>query len=441
MIEISDEESLNKENITIELFTKEFIQKPNNLKNKIKKEIDEINNSYNNIKNKINKKFKEEHEKLIIEENNLIEKLKNELTKTKDNLEKYLSETNEVIENYERINKGIKLLEKEDKNMIKELSYITKINQSENKYNYIFKELMSNLKISFEEKQRKVKYNKYYFNIPIPIPKEIKFNDISLDSFKLEWKLDNLDKFDKNKIKFKVELREVNGNINEKFNQVYFDSNTNCLITNLKSDIKYEIKICCVYNNIEGEWSEIKNVKTNEVDSIILKESKREKELLKKIYEWSGYKKMELIYRGTKDGKTCNDFHNKCDNKGPTICLYKSEKGYIFGGYAPISWTSSDGFQKHNDSFIFTLTNIYDKPTKFPHIEGQCIVCHAINHGPSFEDFCIFDNFSCVLNFPRGYKDVLGKGRSIFNGDNNTEIFNLKEIEVFKLYKKKLNHI
>ena len=53
MIEISDEESLNKENITIELFTKEFIQKPNNLKNKIKKEIDEINNSYNNINNKI----------------------------------------------------------------------------------------------------------------------------------------------------------------------------------------------------------------------------------------------------------------------------------------------------------------------------------------------------------------------------------------------------
>ena len=59
--------------------------------------------------------------------------------------------------------------------MIKELSYITKINQSKNKYNKIFNELMSNLKISFEEKQRKVKYNKYYFNIPIPIPKEIKF--------------------------------------------------------------------------------------------------------------------------------------------------------------------------------------------------------------------------------------------------------------------------
>ena len=431
MIEINDEESLKKENITIELFTKEFIQKPINLKNKIEKEINEINNNYNIIKNKINKKFKEEHEKLIIEENNLIEKLQNEVTKTKENLEKYLSESNEIIENYEKINKGIKLLEKEQKNIIKELTYITKINKSKNEYNYLFNELISNLKISFEEEKRKVKYEKYYFNIPIP--KEIKFNDISSDSFKLEWKLDNLDKFDKNKIKYKVELREINENINEKFNQVYFDSNTNCLITNLKSDTKYEIKICCIYNNIEGEWSEIQNIKTN-IDSIILKESKREKELLEKIYEWSGYKKMELLYRGTRDGKSCKDFHNKCDNEGPTICLYKSEKGYIFGGYSPISWKSSGDWQKLNDSFIFTLTNIYDKPTKFPHIEGKDSIFDSSSYGPTFDDFYIGDNFKCELKFPRGHKDILGKGRSIFNGDD-TDVFNLKEIEVFKLFK------
>ena len=437
MIEINDEESLKKENITIELFTKELIQKPINLKNKIEKEIDEINNSYNDVKSQINKKFKEEHEKLIIEENNLIEKLQNEVTKTKENLEKYLSESNEIIKNYEKINKGIKLLEKEQKNMIKELTYITKINKSKNEYNYLFNEIISNLKISFEEEQRKVKYEKYYFNIPIP--KEIKFNDISSDSFKLEWKLDNLDKFDKNKIKYKVELRELNENINEKFNQVYFDSNTNCLITNLKSDTKYEIKICCIYNNIEGEWSEIQNIKTDIyiADSIILKESKREKELLEKIYEWSGYKKMELLYRGTRDGKSCKDFHNKCDNKGPTICLYKSEKGYIFGGYSPISWKSpsSGEWQKLNDSFIFTLTNIYDKPTKFPHIEGNDSVFHYPSYGPTFDDFYIYDNFECELKFPRGHKDVLGKGKSIFTGDNNDSSLNIKEIEVFKLFK------
>ena len=42
---------------------------------------------------------------------------------------------------------------------------------------------------------------------------------------------------------------------------------------------------------------------------------------------------MELLYRGTKDGSTANIFHNKCDNKGPTLCLYQNDKGNVFGGF------------------------------------------------------------------------------------------------------------
>ena len=38
-------------------------------------------------------------------------------------------------------------------------------------------------------------------------------------------------------------------------------------------------------------------------------------------------------------------------------------------------------------------------------------------------------------NFPNGYKDILGKGYSVFKGDNDNNQFNLKEIEVLKLIK------
>ena len=209
------------------------------------------------------------------------------------------------------------------------------------------------------------------------------------------------------------------------------------LIKNLDIDKNYEIRICSVYEDSNGPWSKIEKFKTTdiEVDSLILKDEEKKKEFLQKIFEWSGYKKMELLYRGTRDGSTADIFHKKCDNQGPTICLYKNEKGNIFGGYASISWKSDGGWQKHNDSFIFTLTNIYDKPTKFPHVEGKDSVYLDSSNGPTFDDFYIFDNFLCQLKFPRGHKDVLGKGRSIFNGDNNTEKFNLKEIEVFKLFK------
>ena len=84
---------------------------------------------------------------------------------------------------------------------------------------------------------------------------------------------------------------------------------------------KYEIRICLVYNDLIGEWSEIKKIKTLNIDSNILLESKRENEFLQKIYEWTGYNKIELIFRGSRDGMTNEVFHNKCDNQGPTITL------------------------------------------------------------------------------------------------------------------------
>ena len=35
---------------------------------------------------------------------------------------------------------------------------------------------------------------------------------------------------------------------------------------------------------------------------------------------------MKLLYRGTRDGMEGNYFHNKCNNEGPTISLFKNEK-------------------------------------------------------------------------------------------------------------------
>ena len=42
---------------------------------------------------------------------------------------------------------------------------------------------------------------------------------------------------------------------------------------------------------------------------------------------------MELLYRGTRDGMNSKNFHEKCDEKGPTITLFRNDKGNLFGGY------------------------------------------------------------------------------------------------------------
>ena len=150
---------------------------------------------------------------------------------------------------------------------------------------------------------------------------------------------------------------------------------------------------------------------------------------------------MELIYRGTKDGSDSKKFHELCDNKGPTIVLYKNEKGNIFGGYASISWQSNGEYKSSPESFIFTLTNIYNiEPTKFISKNDGNEVYHNLNWGPRFgygrdlgtqSDFLKEDSYTA---FPYTYKDTLGKGKSIFTGDynNKAESFKIKEIEVFK---------
>ena len=90
------------------------------------------------------------------------EKLQNEVTKVKEKLENFLSESNNLIKNNERINKGIKSMEKkEDKNIIKNLSYVSKINKNIKENKILFQELMRNLKISFQEEKCNIKYDEY----------------------------------------------------------------------------------------------------------------------------------------------------------------------------------------------------------------------------------------------------------------------------------------
>ena len=409
------------------------------MKNKIENEIIEIDKLYEKVEKEIIEYFKRKHEELIKKEKEIKDNLQVEVTKTKEKLEDYLSFSNKIIKNIERINKGIKTLEKEEKNMLKILTYVSKINKNDKEIKKLNDICMRNIKISFEEKENKVKYEEYFFN-GIPSPKNIEFKDIEGNNLKVYWKIDdiNLLNIDKNKIKFKIEIRKENTDDN--FNKIYEGNEMNYLINNLDINTNYEIRICSVYNDINGVYSEIKKVKTNEYISLILKESNRYDEFIKKIYEWSGYNNMKLLYRGTRDGMEGKYFHNKCDNEGLTISLFKNEKGYIFGGYASTDWTSYGNYKSAPDSFIFTLTNIHGtEPTKFPNSNSSYSICDGSSSGPTFGGgHDIYTNKEgSYANFPNSYQDTLGKGKSIFTGDlNNSNIyFNLKEIEVFKIYK------
>ena len=222
------------------------------MKEKIEKEINELNDSYDKIFGEITQSYEKKHEKLIKEENDLKEELQNEVTKVKEKMENYLSELSSIIRVNEKIVKGISILEKEEKNMIKNISYVSKINKNKKEMNKLFGILMKNIEISFEEENNNIKYDDYYFN-GIQIPKNIEFKEITSNSLKIFWNIDNIKNININKenIKYKVEIKKEK----EKFIKKYEGNNFNCLIENLTENTEYEVRIGSFYNDIEA-WTE-----------------------------------------------------------------------------------------------------------------------------------------------------------------------------------------
>jgi len=85
------------------------------------------------------------------------------------------------------------------------------------------------------------------------------------------------------------------------------------------------------------------------------------------IVRWLGASNLSLLFKASKDGFTCAKFHEKCDNKGPTLVIIESSQGYLFGGYASIPWFATDSKRSAPGSFLFSLLNQSNTPPRqFP---------------------------------------------------------------------------
>jgi hypothetical protein len=72
--------------------------------------------------------------------------------------------------------------------------------------------------------------------------------------------------------------------------------------------------------------------------------------------------KFELLYRGSRDGFKMSDIHRVCDGHCRTLTVIESTKLNIFGGYTPLAWQSSGGYQRDASlkSFLFSVKNPRD---------------------------------------------------------------------------------
>ncbi|CAF4682498.1 unnamed protein product, partial [Rotaria socialis] len=148
----------------------------------------------------------------------------------------------------------------------------------------------------------------------------------------------------------------------------------------------------------------------------------------------------KLIYKATRDGFLATDFHYHCNDKTETMTLIKSKDGYIFGGYAHMSWSSGNSYIRDPKAFVFTLKNPHSiRPTRYllkSGSEAYALYAHA-SYGPTFgngPDIRVPDQSNLVkgtFNFGSTYADTTARGSATFTGSSSFEI---GEILVYQLF-------
>jgi hypothetical protein len=168
--------------------------------------------------------------------------------------------------------------------------------------------------------------------------------------------------------------------------------------------------------------------------------------------EFTG-KRFSLLWRGSRDGFSCREFHSRCDGHANSLTVILDTKGNVFGGFTPVEWESStkkwlgddEPLPKADDSlrsFVFTLKNPHNIPARRFALKAEekwrAIYCDS-KWGPCFGDdlgdIYVSDNCNAgtrsLTSLGSVYTNETGVDeKTVFTGSS---YFRAKEIEVFEI--------
>jgi hypothetical protein len=158
------------------------------------------------------------------------------------------------------------------------------------------------------------------------------------------------------------------------------------------------------------------------------------------IFDEFREKQFILLWRGSRDGFSADEFHSRCDGHPNTLTLILDTKRNIFGGFTPVEWESSKTEKSKADpslkSFIFTLKNPHYIPARRfplkPENMHQAIDCDS-NCGPCFRDIYVDHNCSFSNTGSFGDRYTNDTGREAVTFFTGSPRFQVKEIEVFEI--------
>jgi hypothetical protein len=187
------------------------------------------------------------------------------------------------------------------------------------------------------------------------------------------------------------------------------------------------------------EW--MLSIAASMIDSQTLSPQQHD-QILSWLPESSGGKqvKLELLYRASRDGWQGQDFHSRCDSKGATVTVIKCTGGFVFGGYADVSWHSGNSHSQSAQAFLFSLHSPSGVgPVKLPLVQNhQNAMYCAASWGPTFgggHDLhvanCANSSTSSCTNLGHTYQLPPGQSaQTFFTGSHH---FQAAEVEVYQV--------
>lgn len=176
--------------------------------------------------------------------------------------------------------------------------------------------------------------------------------------------------------------------------------------------------------------------------STILTNSKSKEWLLNKLAQDSRIVDISLIFRASKHGFQAEDFHNYCDNQGPTLTIVKSNQG-VWGGFSEFSWESPQNpIKKEGDDTLNWLFSLNKRKIYKP-IGSDCNIYCKKTTGPIFGwgklyGFDLAIGYQLIFTGPPREGNL--KEGMITNGNYITDMcssgwinISISEIEVFSV--------
>ena len=233
-------------------------------------------------------------------------------------------------------------------------------------------------------------------------------------------------------------LKKENESLKKEISEIKNECNKLKNITDTQNNeitkIKEQMTMLLDYHNkIKKEKEEEEEKKLLKIESSIIKENNEYKKALKNWINSNKKIEAQLLYKKSRDGGQISKFHELCDNKGPTLTIFKTEDGNIGGIYTPLSWDDHHTVWKNDlDTFMFNL----NKSEKYKKLKNECSIYLEKNHGPwiAHFGFHITDQMNKIRHEGTNINDYYENGANILpNNTNGTKYFNVSDVEVFKI--------